>query len=113
MIAIALVVKPLTYYLFGLYRRYWVYASVRELRLIFFATLAASSVVGILVVSIRALGGLTPGFPRSVIGIDWLLSLFSVGGLRIIVRLLAETGQISQKAGLSGRKPAGCHRWGW
>ncbi len=98
MVAIALVVKPLTYYLFGLYRRYWVYASVRELRLIFVATLAASAGVGVLVVSMRALGGFAPGFPRSVIGIDWLLSLFSVGGLRIIVRLLAETGQISQKA---------------
>jgi FlaA1/EpsC-like NDP-sugar epimerase len=98
MVTIALIVKPLTYYLFGLYRRYWVYASVRELRLIFVATLAASAGVGVLVVSIRALGGFAPGFPRSAIGIDWLLSLFSVGGLRIIVRLLAETGQISQKA---------------
>jgi FlaA1/EpsC-like NDP-sugar epimerase len=38
------------------------------------------------------------GFPRSVIGIDWLISLFSVGGLRIVVRLLAESGQISQRA---------------
>ena len=34
MVAVALVVKPTIYYFFGLYRRYWVYASVRELRLI-------------------------------------------------------------------------------
>jgi FlaA1/EpsC-like NDP-sugar epimerase len=98
MVAIAIIVKPLVYYIFGLYRRYWVYASVRELRLIFVATLAASACVGVLVVFIRALGGFALGFPRSVIGIDWLLSLFSVGGLRIVVRFLAESGQISQKA---------------
>ena len=36
MIAVALIVKPLVYYFFGLYRRYWIYASVRELRLVFF-----------------------------------------------------------------------------
>jgi FlaA1/EpsC-like NDP-sugar epimerase len=105
MVAIAFLVKPVVYYFFGLYRRYWVYASLRELRLIFFATLASSAVVGVLVVLIRSLGGFSVGFPRSVIGIDWLLSLFSVGGLRIVIRLLAESGQVSQKAdGLLGRK---------
>ncbi|MCK5635750.1 MAG: hypothetical protein KAI06_11700, partial [Anaerolineales bacterium] len=93
MIALALIVKPIVYYLFGLYRRYWVYASVRELRLIFFASAAASGIVALLVVITRSLGGMQAGFPRSVIGIDWLLSLFSVGGLRIVVRLLAESGQ--------------------
>jgi FlaA1/EpsC-like NDP-sugar epimerase len=105
MVLIAILLKPTIYYLFGLYRRYWVYASLRELRVIFIATLAASASVGLSVVLIRSLGGFAVGFPRSVIGIDWLLSLFSVGGLRIIVRLLAESGQISQKAdGAGGRK---------
>lgn len=98
MVALALIIKPAIYYLFGLYRRYWVYASVRELRLIFIATTTASAAVGLMVVLVRAFGGFAVGFPRSVIGIDWLLSLFSVGGLRVIVRLLAESGQISQKA---------------
>jgi FlaA1/EpsC-like NDP-sugar epimerase len=98
MVAIALVVKPIVYYLFGLYRRYWVYASVRELRIIFFASAVASSIVALMIIITRSLGGMQVGFPRSVIGIDWLISLFSVGGLRIVVRLLAESGQISQKA---------------
>ncbi|MGD2058710.1 MAG: nucleoside-diphosphate sugar epimerase/dehydratase [Anaerolineales bacterium] len=98
MVAIAIIIKPAIYYLFGMYRRYWVYASVRELRLIFIATITASAAVGLTVVVVRALGGFAVGFPRSVIGIDWLLSLFSVGGLRVIIRLLAENGQISQKA---------------
>jgi FlaA1/EpsC-like NDP-sugar epimerase len=98
MVAIAIILKPSIYYLFGMYRRYWVYASVRELRLIFIATITASAAVGLTVVVVRAMGGFAVGFPRSVIGIDWLLSLFSVGGLRVIIRLLAESGQISQKA---------------
>ncbi len=97
MVAIALIVKPIIYNLFGLYRRYWVYASVREMRLIFIASAAASGIVALIVVLTRSLGGMQVGFPRSVIGIDWLISLFSVGGLRIVVRLLAESGQISQK----------------
>jgi FlaA1/EpsC-like NDP-sugar epimerase len=98
MIAVAVVIKPLVYFLFGLYRRYWVYASIRELRLILFATVAASVWVSVVVLFIRSLGGFIEGFPRSVLGIDWLLSLFSVGGLRVIIRVLAETGQISQKS---------------
>ncbi|MGB2897466.1 MAG: nucleoside-diphosphate sugar epimerase/dehydratase [Anaerolineales bacterium] len=98
MVALALIVKPIVYYIFGLYRRYWVYASVRELRLIFFASAAASGIVALLIIITRSLGGMEVGFPRSVIGIDWLISLFSVGGLRIVIRLLAESGQINQKA---------------
>ncbi|HLF37523.1 MAG TPA: polysaccharide biosynthesis protein, partial [Anaerolineales bacterium] len=104
MIAIALIVKPAVYYLFGLYRRYWVYASVRELRLIAAATATGSVVVALFVLLARTLGGLQAGFPRSVLGIDWLLSLFSVGGLRLTIRVLAESGQISQKGNGAARQ---------
>ena len=97
MLGIALAIKPVVYYLFGLYRRYWVYASIRELWLIAAATSTASVVVALFVLLLRSLGGLQAGFPRSALGIDWLLSLFSVGGLRLTVRLLAESGQVSQK----------------
>ncbi len=103
MVILALVIKPVVYYAFGLYRRYWLYASVREMRLIVAATMAASVFVALAVLIVRTLGGLQAGFPRLVLGIDWLLSLFSVGGLRMAVRMLAESGQISQKAdGLVG-----------
>jgi len=105
MVTIALIVKPIVYYLFGLYRRYWVYASIRELRLIALATMTASVCVAFLVMLGRSMGGMQAGFPRSVLGIDWLLSLFSVGGLRMAVRALSEIGQISQKAdGLAGTR---------
>ncbi len=104
MVGIALIVKPVVYYIFGLYRRYWVYASVRELRVIAAATITASIFVALFVMLLLPFTGLR-GFPRSVLGIDWLLSLFSVGGLRLTVRILAESGQVSQKAdGLAGSR---------
>ena len=103
MVAVALLVKPAVYYLFGLYRRYWVYASVRELRVIAVAVVTASVVVALILLLIASLGGLAPGFPRSVIGIDLILSLIAVGGLRLTVRLLAEGGQIGQRGNGNGR----------
>ncbi len=96
MVVIALIVKPVVYYLFGLYRRYWPYASIRELKVIAIAT-GTAEVAVVLLLMLVILTGALPGFPRSVPGIDWLLSLFSVGGLRLIVRILAENGQITQK----------------
>jgi FlaA1/EpsC-like NDP-sugar epimerase len=90
MIAVALVVKPIVYYFFGLYRRMWMYASVEELKLIIIAVTTASVVVG-LVMLILFTRGFLPGYLRSVFVIDWLLSLAMVGGLRFTFRFLAET----------------------
>jgi FlaA1/EpsC-like NDP-sugar epimerase len=98
MVGLALLVKPTVYYFFGLYRRYWAYASVRELRLIAVATVAAEVVVALMLMLAIVTSLLPATFPRSVIFIDWLFSLFSVGGLRLTVRLIAEAGQVSQKS---------------
>jgi len=104
MIVVALVVKPVVFYVFGLYRRYWVYASTRELWLITLATATASLAVSVMIIGLILSGGLR-GFPRSVLGIDLLLSLLSIGGLRLAVRVLAESGQVSQKTdGLAGMR---------
>ena len=45
MIAVSLLVKIPLYYIFGLYRRLWGYASTKELRLILFAVSSASVLV--------------------------------------------------------------------
>jgi FlaA1/EpsC-like NDP-sugar epimerase len=94
MALIAVIIKPLVYYRFGLYRRLWAYASTRELKLIVIASTVASIVVGIgiiILVSIQGALNVFPGFPRSIPAIDWLLSIFSAGGLRFALRLLAES----------------------
>jgi len=89
MIGTVLVIKPLIYYYFGLYRRLWLYASVQELKLIVVTVSASSVIVSLFMVGFFTLGAFR-GFPRSVLVIDWLLSILMVGGLRFTYRLLAE-----------------------
>lgn len=97
MICSALIIKPLVYYYFRLYRRMWIYASVQELKLIMAAVTTGSVILSAVMVSFFNLG-MFSGFPRSVLIIDWLISLFLVGGLRFTIRLLAES--FSQHAAL-------------
>ncbi len=89
MVGLSLIIKPLIYFEFGLYRRLWIYASVQELKLIVAAVTSASILVSVTMISLFSLG-LFIGFPRSVLIIDWLASILAVGGLRFIFRLLAE-----------------------
>ncbi len=91
LLGVSLVIKPLVYYWFGLYRRLWVYASIDELKLIATAVTVASLLVSGLVIGLFWLQVIGPGFPRSVLAIDWLLSLLLVGGARFSLRILAES----------------------
>ncbi len=105
MVLLALLIKPVVFYFFGMYRRMWVYASVREVRLIAFAVTAASILLSIAVTlmlfyQIRQPGYL--GFPRMVLVIDWLLTLILVGGLRFSMRVLAES-----RTRVNGQKASG------
>ncbi|HZU86577.1 MAG TPA: nucleoside-diphosphate sugar epimerase/dehydratase [Anaerolineaceae bacterium] len=101
MSGVALVVKPLVYYSFGLYRRVWSYASIQELKLILVAVSLASVPVALIMIALFSLR-LFPGFPRMALVIDFLLSLLAVGGLRFAVRILAEnqrTGSLKKSHG--------------
>lgn len=88
---LALVIKPVVYYFFGLYRRLWIYASVNELKLIALAVSTASVIVSAISLTLFWLGVMGPGFSRSVLAIDWLLSLLLTGGLRFTLRIIAES----------------------
>lgn len=90
LIAISLVAKPLVFALFGLYRRLWVYASIKELKLIVLAVTTASVIVSLTIVLLRVLQVL-PYFPRSTLPIDWLLTLVLIGGFRFSLRMLSES----------------------
>ncbi len=100
-IGVALVIKPVIYYIFGLYRRLWAYASTQELKLIIASVTSASVGVSIVILILRAMQVL-PYFPRGVLPIDWLLSLLLVGGFRFSMRLLADTRSTSTD--LNGRQ---------
>jgi FlaA1/EpsC-like NDP-sugar epimerase len=90
MVVISLAVKPAIYYSFGLYRRLWVYASVNELKIIVVAVSVASVIVSALMILLFIVGAFT-GLPRSVLGIDFLLSIIFVGGVRFALRIRAES----------------------
>jgi FlaA1/EpsC-like NDP-sugar epimerase len=89
MVAVSLVIKPLIYYWFGLYRRMWMYASVQELKLIIIAVTAASVAVSAVMVGLLSVN-VFRGFPRAVLVLDWILSLMMVGGLRFSLRVIGD-----------------------
>jgi FlaA1/EpsC-like NDP-sugar epimerase len=100
MVLIVVLVKPVIYYLFGLYRRLWSYASVNELILIITAVSVASAVFSaiMLILYITRIGNIRIlNFPRAILPIDWLLSLVGIGGLRFSIRLLAESRSANKK----------------
>jgi FlaA1/EpsC-like NDP-sugar epimerase len=95
LVGLALVIKPVVYYFFGLYRRIWMYASVNELKLIASAVTVASGLVSFVMVGMFILHLFGPGLPRTVLAIDLILSLIFVGGLRFLIRMLAENQAVN------------------
>ncbi len=101
----ALIIKPLVYYFFGLYRRMWIYASIREALMVVAASVTASALLAATMITLASFRFFI-GFPRSVLMIDFLLSVFAAGGLRFTLRLLAES-RINQaiQEGVGSRQP--------
>lgn len=102
MIGVALLVKIPIYYFFGMYRRLWGYASTRELKLIILSVTSASVVVSVIMVFLLTVKAFI-GFPRMVLIIDWLLSIILIGGIRLIMRVLADSASSSSAAEKSGQ----------
>jgi FlaA1/EpsC-like NDP-sugar epimerase len=94
------VVKPIVYWRFGLYRRFWAYASMKEAQLI----LGAIAVSGVLMQGSYFLSFyLTrPRVPFTIPAIDALLSLVLVGGMRFSIRMLSELMQARRRMPGSG-----------
>jgi FlaA1/EpsC-like NDP-sugar epimerase len=100
MIGAALIIKPIVYWRFGLYRRFWAYASIKEAQVI----LAAIGVNVLLMFGYYWLTlavGLPPP-PRSIPIIDGLVSMVLTGGLRFSIRMLSEVMQARRRMPGSG-----------
>jgi FlaA1/EpsC-like NDP-sugar epimerase len=100
-----LVIQPLVNVAFGLYRREWRYASIRELIAICAAIAtgtALSAVVFIGLASINFPG--TDGLPRSFYALEGLVSLLLVGGgrfaLRIVLENIGRSGETDAESGV-------------
>jgi FlaA1/EpsC-like NDP-sugar epimerase len=86
----ALLVKPVVLFVFGMYSRYWRYATSHDLLTLTLAASASSVVLAVLLTAALAFGAIE-SFSRPVLAIDWLLSLALLGGVRMAFRLMAET----------------------
>jgi FlaA1/EpsC-like NDP-sugar epimerase len=91
MIGVSLLIKPAVYYFFGLYRRMWIYASIQELKVIATAVTSASILVAAVMLILNMAVRAFVNFPRSVLIIDFALSLLTVGGVRFAMRIFAES----------------------
>jgi FlaA1/EpsC-like NDP-sugar epimerase len=95
-LACAITIKPPVFLVFGLYSRYWRYASVREFIEIVLAVSVASVGLGLAITAGIGFGFL-PGFPRSILFGDWLLTLALIGGARLAVRVVSEASDARHK----------------
>jgi FlaA1/EpsC-like NDP-sugar epimerase len=85
----ALAIKPIVFWLFGMYRRYWQYTSIQDLSVVFVAVSAASLCMAVFVAV--AHGWLIAEFSRVVLFNDWLMTLATAGGLRVAIRIATES----------------------
>ena len=89
-IAAAVVIKPVVLYSFGMYRRYWRYATVEDLMAVLVAA-AASGVAMAVFVALRFVLDSSFGFSRAVVIIDGLLTFLAIAGIRMSMRLMGES----------------------
>jgi FlaA1/EpsC-like NDP-sugar epimerase len=99
----ALILKPLAYFPFGMYQRYWRYGTAQDLVAVALAV-SASAVAMALFVGIGRATGHLPDFARPILLIDWLLTLALAGGLRMSVRIVGDARQASGKPAASATK---------
>jgi FlaA1/EpsC-like NDP-sugar epimerase len=86
---VVIVVIPLLFYLFGIYSRYWLYASVEELLLLSGATTLGAAISGVIgLVAAWVIPDML--LPRSIPFIFWPLALLVTGAPRFAVRLSAQ-----------------------
>ena len=86
---VSLILKLSVFQLCKFYNRYWVYASVDEVAILFIATMSSWLACTIAFFGIlRPFGFLPPDFPQSIPFIDGLLTILMVGGVRVMFRLV-------------------------
>lgn len=79
-----LIIRPVLFQRFGIYSRYWRYASIDEMMQIVWAVLVSTAVLTIITLPLMAM--LPLSFARSILIIDMLLVLVAVGGTRFSLR---------------------------
>ncbi len=104
--ALSVVVVPVVFYLFGIYRRYWLYASVEEVLILIAAVAVSSMVVGVVSLAIEwALYQNTSMVPRSIPVLFCAVALVVTAGPRFAIRLTAHYTRRLIRGGGSSQAP--------
>lgn len=85
----AVLLKPPIFFAFGMYSRYWRYATIED-ALIVALSVGASTLALAVFFATATVFGVVQGFSRSILLIDALLTLVTIGGLRLSIRVVAE-----------------------
>ena len=96
----AIALKLPIFFAFGIYGRYWKYATVGDLIAVALAVSASTLALAIFFAAAMVLN-LVEGFSRSVLLIDWLLTFVTIGGMRLSVRIVSE----AQRRGAAADRP--------
>ena len=85
------VIKLVVLYLFGMYGRFWRYATADDMVALMIAGSAASAAMAAYVSAGIFIFGFIYEFSRSVFVADWVFSLCLLGAVRLSVRVIAES----------------------
>ncbi len=95
---VAVVLKLFVFSLFRIYSGLWRYVSIHDLIKIFFANLAASIALFVLVNTWHET--YFEGFSRSVLVLDFLICFLGVSGKRVLARIIRESASNKEGSGL-------------
>ena len=98
--AAAVLVKPPIFLVFGMYARYWRYATTGDLLVVSFAVGASTLALAVLIGAATLLHYIE-NFSRSILLIDALLTLVTAGGLRLSLRVIADARRPHTTANLA------------
>jgi hypothetical protein len=84
MLALAMVIKPVSYVLFGIYQRLPSNNRLKDAFLIFLAVTSSSLILGVLMLGLSSLG-IFKAFPRMMVFYDWILTVVFVIGSRFLI----------------------------
>ena len=108
---ILLAVRLITFGRFHLYQGMWRYVGLRDIQSIISAVSVGSIAFAAVTMTIFSYADLGDGFPRSVLVLDWMLSIMLVAGIRIGIRemreLTAEESDSRERAIIAGAGDAG------
>ncbi len=94
------VLRPLAFQSFGLFRDYWRHVGMRDLVNVTVAVTLSS----VAFLPTLWLAGHARGMSRAVLLLDWLLAIFFVGGFRFAIRISREARSLMKMGALKGKR---------